>query len=68
MKRAERIGARAAFRAALSLDVETWARARGWALWKAVTTFAENQRTRPVEAARARRVIEAVLGDRGDEG
>ena len=59
---------RAVFRATLSLDVETWARARGWALWKAVTTFAENQRTSPVEAARARRVIEAVLGDQGDEG
>lgn len=30
---------RAAFRAALPLDAGTWARARGWALWKAMLTL-----------------------------
>jgi aminoglycoside phosphotransferase (APT) family kinase protein len=32
--------ARAAFRAALPLDDATWARARGWALWKALIVLA----------------------------
>ena len=31
---------RAAFRATLPLDPDTWARGRGWALWKAVITLA----------------------------
>jgi aminoglycoside phosphotransferase (APT) family kinase protein len=31
---------RATFRAALPLDPQTWARARGWALWKAAITLA----------------------------
>jgi aminoglycoside phosphotransferase (APT) family kinase protein len=31
---------RKAFRAALALDDATWARARGWALWKATITLA----------------------------
>jgi aminoglycoside phosphotransferase (APT) family kinase protein len=32
--------AREAFRAAVDLDEETWARARGWTLWKALITLA----------------------------
>ncbi len=51
---------RAAFRAALPFDGDTWARARGWALWKAVITVAGidgNQR----EAEQWWRVIGDVL-------
>ncbi|NUR90010.1 MAG: aminoglycoside phosphotransferase family protein [Nonomuraea sp.] len=33
-------GGRQAFRSALSIDEASWARGRGWALWKAVTTAA----------------------------
>jgi aminoglycoside phosphotransferase (APT) family kinase protein len=33
---------RAAFRAAVGLDPATWARARGWALWKALISLAED--------------------------
>lgn len=52
---------REAFRSALPLDDATWCRGRGWALWKALITFAEHIHTNPIEAAKARRVIDAVL-------
>jgi aminoglycoside phosphotransferase (APT) family kinase protein len=54
---------REAFRAALPLDAATWARGRGWALWKALITFAGNLDANPAEAARARRVIDDVLAE-----
>ncbi|MGH8945239.1 MAG: aminoglycoside phosphotransferase family protein [Acidimicrobiia bacterium] len=41
---------REAFRAHLPVDEATWARGRGWALWKALITYAEAQRRRPLEA------------------
>lgn len=49
---------RAAFRAALQFDDDTWARARGWALWKALKVLAgtgDNHR------AISQRVIEAIV-------
>ena len=52
---------RAAFRAALPLDADTWARARGWALWKALITLAEHIDSDEPKAADAERVIETVL-------
>jgi len=61
------------FRAGLRLDDATWARARGWALWKALITLAEEKLggTRADAAARrfgwrwsAHDVIERVLADR----
>lgn len=54
---------REAFRAALQLDDATWARGRGWTLWKALITLAEHIDTNPVEAGTARRVIDDVLDD-----
>lgn len=54
---------RAAFRAALPLDEATWARGRGWALWKALITLAGARDSDPVRAGEARRVIDAVLAD-----
>ncbi|WP_437338650.1 aminoglycoside phosphotransferase family protein [Sorangium sp. So ce394] len=53
---------RDAFRAAVSADSATWARARGWALWKALITFASNGRTHPAEYP-PRDVIAAVLAE-----
>lgn len=53
---------RQAFRDALRLDEETWARGRGWALWKALIVASGhdgNQR----EAERSWRVIDEVLAD-----
>lgn len=54
---------RAAFRAALPLDAGTWARGRGWALWKALILASGVSGGLKAEAARAWRVIEAVLAD-----
>jgi aminoglycoside phosphotransferase (APT) family kinase protein len=54
---------REAFRAALPLDVATWARGRGWALWKALITFAGNLETDRAAAAMARQVINNVLAE-----
>jgi aminoglycoside phosphotransferase (APT) family kinase protein len=49
---------REAFRAALGPDDVTWARSRGWVLWKALITLPGHIDTNPLEAARARRVID----------
>lgn len=40
---------RDAFRAALPLDADTWARARGWALWKALLVAANEGSVHPAE-------------------
>jgi aminoglycoside phosphotransferase (APT) family kinase protein len=52
-----------AFRAALPLDAGTWARGRGWALWKALITYAGNLQADAAVAAEARRVIDVVLAE-----
>jgi len=41
---------RAVFRAALPHSAATWARARGWALWKAALVAAQGQQTHPAES------------------
>jgi aminoglycoside phosphotransferase (APT) family kinase protein len=52
-----------AFRTALQFEGGTWARGRGWALWKALLVLAKSIDTDPLRAGEARRVIEAVLAD-----
>jgi aminoglycoside phosphotransferase (APT) family kinase protein len=54
---------RVAFRAALPVDGATWARGRGWALWKGLITLTEHINTNSLEARKARRVIDEVLAD-----
>jgi aminoglycoside phosphotransferase (APT) family kinase protein len=54
---------REAFREAVGLDDATWARARGWALWKALITLAGA--SGPEQADVQRRVVGEVLGDAG---
>lgn len=54
---------REAFYAGLTVDDATWARARGWALWKALITLAQHVNTQPHEAVKARSVIDDVLAD-----
>ena len=44
---------REAFQARLPVDEGTWARGRGWALWKALITHAETRRRNPDEVALA---------------
>ncbi len=55
---------RAGFRAALPLDGDTWRRARGWALWKALITVAGHEANQR-EVETSRRVIGALLAERG---
>ena len=54
---------RTAFHTSMQADAGTWARGRGWALWKALITLAEYQHTHAAKAADARRVLEEVLAD-----
>ncbi|MFJ8578080.1 aminoglycoside phosphotransferase family protein [Micromonospora sp. NPDC093277] len=51
---------RAAFRAALGVDDATWARGRGWVLWKALITLDNPD---PIRAAEARHTLDAVLAE-----
>lgn len=53
---------RNAFREALPLDRATWARGRGWALWKGLITLVKHT-TNPTKARNARGVIDDVLVD-----
>ena len=52
---------REAFRDAVSLDAATWARGRGWALWKALITLAGLPGTNASAAPSASRVIDAIV-------
>ena len=53
---------REAFRSAIAVDDATWARGRGWTLWKALITVAGHDANQ-AEAERFRRVIDEVLAD-----
>lgn len=57
--------AREAFRAHRALDSDTWARARGWAIWKALIVAAglAGSHSPASEALKARRTIDAVIED-----
>ncbi len=59
---------REAFRAALPLDKGTWARGRGWTLWKALIVAAEMPGTDRLEVERSRRVIAEVHADHAQCG
>ncbi|MEV0526441.1 aminoglycoside phosphotransferase family protein [Streptomyces sp. NPDC050439] len=54
---------REAFRRAVGQDAGTWARARGWLLWKCLLTLARNNGTDPEQAAVDQRLIAEVLAD-----
>lgn len=55
--------AREVFRAGIDADPGTWARARGWALWKAVITVAECGDSDPRRAAASLGVVDDVLAE-----
>ncbi|MGA8117731.1 MAG: aminoglycoside phosphotransferase family protein [Actinocatenispora sp.] len=59
---------REVFRAAVAQDPGTWARARGWALWKALIGLAADIDSDEENAAVNRRVIDAVLADHDRAG
>lgn len=54
---------RQAFRETIDLDEATWARSRGWAIWKALITLVEHIDLNPEKADPARRVIEDVIAE-----
>jgi aminoglycoside phosphotransferase (APT) family kinase protein len=54
---------REAFITTLALDSATWARARGWALWKALITLVEYIETDIHKSRNAKYVINEVLDD-----
>jgi aminoglycoside phosphotransferase (APT) family kinase protein len=54
---------RQAFRDTLAVDSATWARGRGWALWKALITLVDYIDTDPVAEAITRHIIDDVLGE-----
>jgi len=56
---------RATLRAATGQDPALWARARGWALWKALISLAEDMDADSDSARSNRRVIAEVLADDG---
>jgi aminoglycoside phosphotransferase (APT) family kinase protein len=59
---------REAFRVRLDVDPGTWARGRGWALWKALITYAGALRRDHAAAAEARRVIDEILTEYAESG
>lgn len=54
---------RQAYADAIGLDADTWARGRGWGLWKALITVAGSRETDPALADEARRVLHEILAD-----
>ena len=54
---------REVFREAMTVDDATWARAHGWALWKALITVDWGDGADARKTADARRVIDEVLAD-----
>lgn len=54
---------REAFQKALPLDQETWARARGWTLWKALVVAAGFTNPNNSESLHCWRIIDEVLSD-----
>jgi aminoglycoside phosphotransferase (APT) family kinase protein len=52
------------FRSSVAFDPETWNRARGWAIWKALITLAQLRDINPIKAKKARQTIRNVLDDR----
>jgi aminoglycoside phosphotransferase (APT) family kinase protein len=54
---------RETFRAAMPLDEATWARGRGWTLWKVLITVAALPGTNALAATTSRHIIDDVLAD-----
>lgn len=59
---------RKAFREAVAQDAGTWARARGWALWKALIVLAAGNHADPSTGAVNERVVADVLADHDEYG
>ena len=54
---------RSTYRDALGLDAGTWARGRGWAIWKALIVLVDELQGDPEGAEYTAAVIESILAD-----
>ncbi len=54
---------RKVFRKHINLDIDTWARARGWALWKACYELVSFKDRGDLEAIKRHKVINEILGE-----
>ncbi len=55
------------FRRVLQLDKATWARARGWALWKALIVCAKLPGTNSLDIEKSWNVIDRIIADYDNE-
>jgi len=55
------------FKSAIGADGDTWARARGWALWKALITLAQLQDKKSAEATQQQYIIDEILNEHEHE-
>lgn len=51
------------FKSHMSLDSDTWNRARGWGLWKALITLASLESKTCPEALKQKNIINKILND-----
>ena len=51
------------FKEVLRMDEETWNRARGWALWKALITYDANRESNEKVAEESYRFIQVIVDD-----
>ncbi|MCG7344928.1 aminoglycoside phosphotransferase family protein [Sporosarcina sp. ACRSL] len=54
---------RKTFRTAVNFDEETWNRARGWALWKALITYNYHKQSNKTIADESYHIIKVILND-----
>jgi aminoglycoside phosphotransferase (APT) family kinase protein len=59
---------RRAFRERLSVDDATWARGRGWALWKTLVTYASALDDGEAATASPRRILDEIFSEYTDGG
>jgi len=57
-----------AFRERLSVDDATWARGRGWALWKTLVNFANALDDGEATTANSRRILDEIFSEYTDGG
>lgn len=58
---------RRVFREALGVDAATWARGRGWVLWKALIVMARKGEAKTAEVELQKQALAAVIADHGLE-
>lgn len=57
------VPSRQSFRERIAMDAQTWERARGWCLWKALITIAGEPGTNPLVVDRHRAWLDGMLAD-----